>query len=164
MKKVDKMKKIGLFVIAFLVSNSVISQQTELAKKLLDDVSSKMKAYNNMQLNFSASLSNEEAGINEDDELKFLYNDYTYSSGNSPGLVKHFSEYANNVIKKYNPEKNSLVVDVGSNDGTLLNFFKQNRKMKESGKQKKLLKKHLKTVRPFYVPAWKRNKSKIWTS
>ena len=46
------MKKIGLFVIAFLVSNSVISQQTELAKKLLDDVSSKMKAYNNMQLNF----------------------------------------------------------------------------------------------------------------
>ena len=23
---------------------------------------------------------------------KFLYNDYTYSSGNSPGLVKHFSE------------------------------------------------------------------------
>ena len=57
---------------------------------------------------------------------KFLYNDYTYSSGNSPGLVKHFSEYANNVIKKYNPEKNSLVVDVGSNDGTLLNFFKQN--------------------------------------
>lgn len=69
MKKVDKMKKIGLFVIAFLVSNSVISQQTELAKKLLDDVSSKMKAYNNMQLSFSASLSNEEAGINEDDEL-----------------------------------------------------------------------------------------------
>ena len=63
------MKKIGLLVIAFLLSSSAISQQTELAKKLLDDVSSKMKAYNNMQLSFSASLSNEEAGINEDDEL-----------------------------------------------------------------------------------------------
>lgn len=57
---------------------------------------------------------------------KFLYSDYTYSSGNSPGLVKHFKEYADNIIRKYNPEKNSLVVDVGSNDGTLLNFFKKN--------------------------------------
>lgn len=63
------MKKIGLLIIAFLVSSSAISQQTELAKKLLDDVSSKMKAYNNMQLNFSAYLINEDAGINGDDEL-----------------------------------------------------------------------------------------------
>ena len=30
---------------------------------------------------------------------KFLYSDYTYSSGNSPGLVKHFKEYANKIIK-----------------------------------------------------------------
>ena len=36
MKKVDKMKKIGLLVIAFLLSSSAISQQTELAKKLLE--------------------------------------------------------------------------------------------------------------------------------
>lgn len=56
---------------------------------------------------------------------KFLYSDYTYSSGNSSGLVKHFKEYADNIINKYKPEKNSLVVDVGSNDGTLLRFFKK---------------------------------------
>ena len=56
---------------------------------------------------------------------KFLYSDYTYSSGNSIGLVKHFKEYADNIINKYKPEKNSLVVDVGSNDGTLLRFFKK---------------------------------------
>jgi SAM-dependent methyltransferase len=57
---------------------------------------------------------------------KFLYSDYTYSSGNSIGLVNHFSEYADNIIQKYNPKKDSLVVDVGSNDGTLLSFFKKN--------------------------------------
>ena len=55
----------------------------------------------------------------------FLYSDYTYSSGNSAGLVKHFKEYADNIIKKYKPIKKSLVVDIGSNDGTLLSFFQK---------------------------------------
>tara|TARA_Y100000294_G_scaffold127278_1_gene118798 strand:+ start:2551 stop:3801 length:1251 start_codon:yes stop_codon:yes gene_type:complete len=55
---------------------------------------------------------------------KFLYSDYTYSSGNSSGLVQHFKEYADKIIDKYKPKKNSLVVDIGSNDGTLLRFFK----------------------------------------
>ncbi len=36
---------------------------------------------------------------------KFLYSDYTYSSGNSSGLVKHFKEYADNIINKYNTQK-----------------------------------------------------------
>jgi len=58
-------------------------------------------------------------------EPNFLYSDYTYSSGTSKGLVDHFESYANNICKIYNPEKNSLVVDVGSNDGTLLKFFKE---------------------------------------
>ena len=56
---------------------------------------------------------------------KFLYSDYTYSSGNSSGLVQHFKEYADKIIDKYKPKKNSLVIDVGSNDGTLLRFFKK---------------------------------------
>ena len=55
---------------------------------------------------------------------QFLYSDYTYSSGNSNGLVQHFKEYADEIIQKYKPKKNSLVIDVGSNDGTLLHFFK----------------------------------------
>jgi len=56
---------------------------------------------------------------------KFLYSDYTYSSGNSSGLVQHFKEYADKLIDKYKPKKNSLVVDIGSNDGTLLRFFQK---------------------------------------
>ena len=35
----------------------------------------------------------------------FLYSDYTYSSGNSAGLVKHFKEYADNIIERYKPKK-----------------------------------------------------------
>ena len=54
----------------------------------------------------------------------YLYSDYTYSSGNSPELVNHFKEYANEIIKKFMPKKDSLIVDLGSNDGTFLGFFK----------------------------------------
>jgi hypothetical protein len=63
------MKKLGLILISLIMSTTVISQQTEKAKILLDEVSFKMKAYKNMQLNFSTTLINEEAGINEGDEL-----------------------------------------------------------------------------------------------
>ena len=56
---------------------------------------------------------------------KFLYDDYTYCSGNSPGLVKHFSEYADYITENFKFENNDLVVDIGSNDGTLLYFFKK---------------------------------------
>lgn len=53
-----------------------------------------------------------------------LFGHYTYFSGNSPGLVKHFEEYAADVIRKNEVQPCSLVVDIGSNDGTFLRFFK----------------------------------------
>jgi SAM-dependent methyltransferase len=57
-------------------------------------------------------------------EPNFLYSDYTYSSGASKGLVNHFESYANSILENYKPIKNSLILDIGSNDGTLLKFFK----------------------------------------
>lgn len=63
------MNKIGLFVIVLIINTSVISQQKDEARFLLDQVSTTMKSYNNMILDFSTSLINEEAGINENDEL-----------------------------------------------------------------------------------------------
>ncbi len=53
-----------------------------------------------------------------------LFSDYVYVSGTSPVFVKHFEDYAQSVLQNFNPEPNSLVLDIGSNDGTLLNFFK----------------------------------------
>ena len=69
MKKTDKMNKIWFFVITLIVNTSAFAQQKDEARILLDDVSTTMKSYNNMTLDFSTSLINEEAGINEDDEL-----------------------------------------------------------------------------------------------
>jgi len=56
---------------------------------------------------------------------KILFENYVYVSGTSPVFVKHFSEYANFVNESFHPAEGSLVVDIGSNDGTLLNFFKE---------------------------------------
>src|SRR5579863_7253028 len=55
---------------------------------------------------------------------KDLWKDYTYHSGQTQGIVDHFKEVASKVISKYSPMPASLVVDIGSNDGTLLRFFK----------------------------------------
>ena len=53
-----------------------------------------------------------------------LWDDYTYHSGQTKGIVDHFKEVASNVISKHHPEKGSLVIDIGSNDGSLLRQFK----------------------------------------
>lgn len=55
---------------------------------------------------------------------KDLWKDYTYHSGQTQGIIDHFEEVSSGIISKYSPKPGSLVVDIGSNDGTLLRFFK----------------------------------------
>ena len=52
-----------------------------------------------------------------------LYGDYIYNTSSSFGLNTHFKQYAEHVIQKCKLRKGSLVIDIGSNDGTLLNYF-----------------------------------------
>jgi SAM-dependent methyltransferase len=54
-----------------------------------------------------------------------LYGDYIYLTGSSLGLREHFKEYANDVIRAMVPSKESLIIDIGSNDGILLSYFKK---------------------------------------
>lgn len=63
---------------------------------------------------------------------EILFGHYSYFSGRSAGLVKHFQEYAEDVLRKTALPRGSLVVDIGSNDGCFLGFFK-NRGMKVVG-------------------------------
>ena len=53
-----------------------------------------------------------------------IYIDYIYKTASSLGLYEHFQTYADQVIDKLKSQKGSLVVDIGSNDGVLLRFFK----------------------------------------
>ncbi len=53
-----------------------------------------------------------------------LFSNYVYVSGTAPSFRKHFAQYAEKIIADYNVEPGSLIVDIGSNDGTLLSAFK----------------------------------------
>lgn len=53
-----------------------------------------------------------------------LYGDYIYQTSSSLGLDSHFKSYADAVISRCGVDNGSLVVDIGSNDGTLLGKFK----------------------------------------
>ena len=58
-------------------------------------------------------------------EPSHLFSHYSYVSASSPGLAAHFSSYADRVAEKLALPAKALVIDIGSNDGTLLRFFQK---------------------------------------
>src|SRR5688500_10640154 len=48
-----------------------------------------------------------------------LFRNYTFRTSSSMGLVEHFRQYANELQQLVAPHRNALVVEIGSNDGTL---------------------------------------------
>jgi len=56
---------------------------------------------------------------------RLLFENYVYVSGTSPVFVRHFQDYAAELIRRYQPAPGALALDIGSNDGTLLRFFKE---------------------------------------
>ncbi len=57
-------------------------------------------------------------------EVRYQENDYSYDSGNSKISVQHFTDMAEEVTKRADVKMGDLVVDIGSNIGTLLGAFK----------------------------------------
>lgn len=56
---------------------------------------------------------------------EILYGEYIYVTASSMGLAEHFRGYAASVIDRCKLSPGSLVIDIGSNDGTLLRGFKE---------------------------------------
>ena len=52
-----------------------------------------------------------------------LFKEYAYVTGASKPMQAHFTGLAEDVIENFKISKDSLVVDIGSNDGTLLQCF-----------------------------------------
>lgn len=50
--------------------------------------------------------------------------DYLYFSGDMPNLTQYFEEYAMDLKDRFLTNIDDLVVEIGSNDGIMLNFFK----------------------------------------
>ncbi len=53
------------------------------------------------------------------------YTDYVYLSGITVGLCDHYDQYAKEVVGDFATSEGSLVVDLGSNDGSMLASFKR---------------------------------------
>ena len=54
-----------------------------------------------------------------------LFRDYIFRTSGFAGLVKHIRQYAEDITKDFNLALRSLVLEIGSNHGTLLRFFKE---------------------------------------
>ena len=52
-----------------------------------------------------------------------VYLNYIYETASTLGLGEHFRECAKTIMEKFKPNK-GIVVDIGSNDGILLKYFK----------------------------------------
>jgi len=57
-------------------------------------------------------------------DSKILFENYFYTSESSPGLSIHFENYTEEIIARCDLGEDSLIVDVGSNDGTFLHYLK----------------------------------------
>ena len=56
---------------------------------------------------------------------KLFLKNYAYLSGVSLTWQKHCSEFANYCIKRFQIKKNNSILEIASNDGTLLSYFKK---------------------------------------
>jgi len=55
-----------------------------------------------------------------------MFKNYLYIPSTSTTMLKHFENLAEYIIRKFKLSPKDLVIDIGSNDGTLLSFFREN--------------------------------------
>lgn len=53
-----------------------------------------------------------------------LFKNYVYFSSGMPQLPKHFQDYAEDILNRFITSNSNLVLEIGSNDGILLKYFK----------------------------------------
>ncbi len=58
-------------------------------------------------------------------DRKMLFEEYAYFSSTSPQLHAHFKQYAHEVYTNFPKQAKKLTVEIASNDGILLRYFKE---------------------------------------
>ena len=94
------------------------------ANNSLTKIKSKKKTLT-LTLNYCSHCTNLQ--IKEIVDPKILYDDFSYQTSLSLGLNKHFENLAKFVFKKFKLKDTDQVIDIGSNDGAFLKYFKKNK-------------------------------------
>ena len=55
---------------------------------------------------------------------RIMFKEYLYTSGISTAFRTHLESFTEKLVERFSPNKDDLVIDIASNDGTLLQFFK----------------------------------------
>ena len=63
--------------------------------------------------------------INYEDKKNIFTADYVYFSSVSKGWIEHCKRYVEQIVPRLHLDQDSLVIEVASNDGYLLQFFKE---------------------------------------
>jgi hypothetical protein len=56
---------------------------------------------------------------------EILFKNYVYVTGISDTMREHFAQFAKEIVENFNLSSDSLIVDIGGNDGTFLKEFKR---------------------------------------
>jgi len=103
--------------------------------------------------------------------MKKLFGDnYGYRSGLNLGMVNHLYNFVDEVMEKENLTPDDLIIDIGSNDGTLLSRFPKDFKNlvgvdPTATKFKKYYKNHIKLIPDFFkADKFTEEKAKLITS
>ena len=63
-----------------------------------------------------------------DEEMRYNLYEYSYTSSNSPVSRNYWKQYAKKIIKDFDINSTTKILEIGSNDGYLLNQFKRKTK------------------------------------
>jgi SAM-dependent methyltransferase len=63
--------------------------------------------------------------LQEYQSAEYIFNDYLYFSSYSESWLRHCRDYAEQMVERYRLNESSLVVEIASNDGYLLQYFKE---------------------------------------
>ncbi len=77
-----------------------------------------------LAVNQCIDCGHHQLSISIDNKILYAKN-YTYLSGVSKVFVNYFQKYSQTIVKKLRIKKNDFVLDIGSNDGTLLHHIKK---------------------------------------
>ncbi len=78
-----------------------------------------------MEVGFSKEISLFQ--LNDHPKPKLMFNkNYPFFTGSSKGMIKHFKKYSD-WIKKYYLKRKKNLIEIGSNDGTFLSNFRENK-------------------------------------